>query len=227
MFTRIARRYDLVNRWMTWGQDLRWRREVLNLTTLPVGGRLLDVGTGTGDLVLKAWQQDKSLLAVGADFTPAMMHQGRLRPGGDSIQWVSSDALDLPFMEGSFDAVVSAYLLRNVVDVERSLTEQYRVLKHGCPVVCLDTTPPPGDFWHFPVRLYLRHIVPLIGKLIAGDIQAYEYLPQSTERFIGVEALASCMLRVGFRDVQFRRFMGGAMAIHWGVKWVNTISICG
>ena len=218
MFTRIARRYDLANRWMTWGQDLRWRRAVLNHATLPMGGKLLDVGTGTGELVLEAWQQDKSLLAVGADFTPAMLHQGRMRAGGDSIQWVCSDALDLPFMEGTFDAVVSAYLLRNVVDVERSLTEQYRVLKHGCHGVCLDTTPLPGDFWHFPARLYLRHVVPIIGKLIAGDIQAYEYLPQSTERFMRVEALASCMLKVGFRDVQFRRFMAGAMAIHWGVK---------
>jgi demethylmenaquinone methyltransferase/2-methoxy-6-polyprenyl-1,4-benzoquinol methylase len=218
MFTRIAHRYDRANRWMTWGQDVKWRREVLNLAALPTGGRLLDTGTGTGDLALEALQRDKSSFVVGADFTPEMMKQGSTRSGGDLVYWINTDALNLPFTTESFNSVVSGYLLRNVIDLERALAEQYRVLQQGGYMTCLDTTPLPGDLRHLPARIYIRYIIPIIGKVIAGDARAYKYLPQSTERFLSAEMLAECMLKIGFRDVRYRRLMGGTMAIHWGVK---------
>jgi len=221
MFASIATHYNRVNRWITWGQDVRWRREALDRACLPGGGKLLDLGTGTGDLVLEALQRDHSICGIGADFTPEMMHQGRIRPGGASVSWVNTDALELPFKQGTFDAVVSGYLLRNVIDVERALAEQYRVVKPGGWVVCLDTTPPPRDLWHFPVRLYLRHIIPFLGRLISGDVTAYKYLPASTESFLQADELVNRMLRVGFKDVGYRSFMGCTMALHWGAKSGN------
>ena len=221
MFARLAERYNIANRWMTWGQDVKWRREVIDRACLPMGGKLLDVGTGTGDLALEAIQRDRTLFVVGLDFTHEMMRKGCRRQGSESVRWINADALDIPFLKESFEAVVSGYLLRNVVDVERALAEQYRILNWGGWVVCLDRTPPPADIWHLPVQLYLRHIIPAIGGLIAGDTKAYKYLPQSTELFMHPEELASCMLRVGFMEVQYRCFMGGTMAIHWGVKRDN------
>lgn len=218
LFSSIAKSYDITNRWMTWGQGVRWQRELLDKANLPAAGMLLDIGAGTGDLSLEALARDKSILAVGVDFTPEMMQVGRQREGGESVRWVNSDALDLPYPSGLFDAVVSGYLLRNVLDVERALAEQYRVLKMGGKVVCLDTTPPPNDVWHLPVRLYLRYVLPFIGGLIAGDADAYKYLSQSTKCFMKAEALANCFQKVGFKDVHYRRFLGGVMAIHWGVK---------
>jgi demethylmenaquinone methyltransferase/2-methoxy-6-polyprenyl-1,4-benzoquinol methylase len=119
---------------------------------------------------------------------------------------------------GTFDAVVSGYFLRNVSDVERALAEQYRVLKPDGYMVCLDTTPPPNDFWHLPVRVYLNLIIPIVGSLITGYFEAYRYLPESTSHFLRTNELVDCVQRVGFREVGFRRFMGGTMAIHWGVK---------
>jgi demethylmenaquinone methyltransferase/2-methoxy-6-polyprenyl-1,4-benzoquinol methylase len=218
MFAHLAERYDLANRWMTWGLDVKWRYEVIDRAHLPIGGRLLDVGSGTGDLALEALHRDKRVLPVGADFTPEMMLVGRNRREGKLIQWLNTDGLNLPFGSESFDAVVSGYLLRNVVDIGRTLAEQYRVLKRGGHMVCLDTSPPSNDIWHLPVRFYLQRILPVIGGLIAGDIKTYHYLPESTSHFVRAPELADWMRRVGFREVSFRTFMGGTMAIHWGIR---------
>ena len=218
MFARIARHYDRANRWMTWGQDVRWRQQLIDLAHLPHGGKLLDIGTGTGDLALEASRRDASLLVVGADLTPEMMGQGRIRTGAGMIHWLNSDALDLPFSSETFDAVVSGYLLRNVSNLEMALTEQYRVLKQGGHAVCLDTTPPPGNMWYLPARLYLRYFIPIIGRLMTGDGNAYGYLQGSTERFIHAEELVDCFVKAGFKDVYYRRFMAATMAIHHGTK---------
>jgi demethylmenaquinone methyltransferase/2-methoxy-6-polyprenyl-1,4-benzoquinol methylase len=216
MFSQAARRYDIANRWMAWRQDVKWRREVIDRASLPFSGILLDIGTGTGDL---AWRVEGTRIYFPSGrFYTEMMHIGRMRQGGNFVHWLNTDALDLPFRESTFDAVVSGYLLRNVTDIERALAEQYRVVKQGGCVVCLDTTPPPNDLWHLPSRFYLRHIIPMIGSLIAGSSEAYRYLPQSTERFLVAEQLATVLQKVGFQQVQFRRFMGGTMAIHWGSK---------
>jgi demethylmenaquinone methyltransferase/2-methoxy-6-polyprenyl-1,4-benzoquinol methylase len=218
MFQRLAVRYDLANHWMTWGQDEKWRSEVIVKAQLPQRGKLLDIGTGTGELARKACQRDRSAFVVGADFTTEMMRVGQSRNKVDEITWLNSNALDLPFASDCFDAVVSGYLLRNVIDNKRALDEQYRVLKGGGIMVCLDTTPPPDDFLHLPVRLYLRWILPIIGWLITGDLKAYRYLPESTNRFLKATELAERLHQVGFREVDFRTFMGKSMAIHWAVK---------
>jgi demethylmenaquinone methyltransferase/2-methoxy-6-polyprenyl-1,4-benzoquinol methylase len=218
MFSYLARHYDMANRWMTWGQDVKWRREVIDRAFLPKGGRLLDIGTGTGDLALEALRRDEYLLAVGADFTPEMMRVGRNRQDGKSVRWINTDALNLPFISRSFDAVVSGYLLRNVVDIQRALAEQFRVLKPGGQMVCLDTTPTPKDLLHLPVRIYLKLVIPFMGGLVAGNIKTYRYLPESTSQFLRAPVLAESMSKVGFKEVGFRCFMGSTMAIHWGTR---------
>jgi demethylmenaquinone methyltransferase/2-methoxy-6-polyprenyl-1,4-benzoquinol methylase len=218
MFGRIAGRYDLMNRLMTGGQDVRWRRLVIELARLPAGGRLLDLGTGTGDLAFEALRRDPALLPVGGDFTLAMMRVGRRRPQGAQVRWAGIDALHLPFEVGRFDAVTSGYLMRNVVDVRRAWAEQYRVLKPGGRVVSLDTTPPPQNWLRPFINFHLHVVIPTLGRLIAGASDAYTYLPDSTENFLPAERLAERMAEAGFRKVGFRRLMLGTMAVHWGTK---------
>lgn len=218
MFAHMAPRYDMANRWMTLGQDVKWRREVIDRASIPKGGSLLDIGAGTGDLALEAIRRESQLIVVGADFTPEMMNIGRKRQDGKAVLWLNTDALALPFISCSFDAVVSGYLVRNVVNIQQTLAEQYRILKMGGQMVCLDTTPPPGDLAHLPVRLYLRIVIPFLGGLVARDINTYRYLPESTRHFIKAPQLADRLSSVGFKDVGFRCFMGGSMAIHWGTK---------
>jgi demethylmenaquinone methyltransferase/2-methoxy-6-polyprenyl-1,4-benzoquinol methylase len=108
--------------------------------------------------------------------------------------------------------------MRNVADVQRAWAEQQRVLKPGGRVVCLDTTPPPRNVLRPFIEFHLHLVIPALGKMIAGDSDAYTYLPDSTEGFLSAEALADRMRDAGFREVGFRRLMFGTMALHWGVK---------
>jgi len=218
MFARIAGRYDLMNRLMTFGRDRAWRRLVAREAGLRPGGRLLDLGTGTGEIAREALAAAGPLLAVGADFTLPMMAVGRSRPGGERILWVGADALRLPFPDATFDAVTSGYLLRNVADRLAALREQVRVVRPGGRVVCLDTSPPPPGPLRPFVLLHLRLVIPLLGRLVTGDAEAYRYLPATTERFRTPEELAALMREAGLGQVRYHRLMLGTVAVHVGVR---------
>jgi len=220
MFSRIAGRYDLMNRVMTAGQDIRWRKAVIKLAGLPPDGWLLDLGAGTGDLARQALRQQPASQVVAADFTLEMMRVGMRHSHQDALPverlvWSAADATWLPFPEHTFEAVVSGFLLRNVNDVSRCLAEQYRVLKPGGRLVALDTTPPPRSPLAPLIRFHLHTVIPALGRLIAGQAEAYHYLPDSTEGFLEPEQLADRLLATGFQEVRFQRRMFGTIAIHW------------
>ena len=218
MFNRIARRYDLMNRLMTFGRDQAWRRFVVKQAALTSGDCLLDVATGTGDIMFEALKQESSLRATGLDFAHEMMRVGQGRDYGDAVSWSRGDALALPFSDHTFDAVTSGYLMRNVIDVIGAFKEQLRVVRPGGRVVCLDTSPPPRNLLRPFIIIHLRFVIPLLGRLITGDASAYEYLPESTQAFKTPEELANLMRRAGLEDVRFRRFMFGTMAVHTGIR---------
>jgi demethylmenaquinone methyltransferase/2-methoxy-6-polyprenyl-1,4-benzoquinol methylase len=218
IFTRIAPRYDLMNRVMTLGMDRSWRRFVIRKARLPRNGLLLDIATGTGDIALEALRQVEGVRAVGADFTPGIMQVGRARDMLQLIWWTAADALHLPFPDGSFDAVTHGFLMRNVIDIQGALAEQRRVLKPGGWMVSLDTTPPPPNLLQPLLAFYLTRVVPVIGAFITGHRDAYTYLPNSTLRFKSAEALGDEITSAGFEDVGFQRFMLNTIAVHWGRK---------
>ncbi len=218
MFTRVARHYDLMNRLMTFGQDMGWRREVIRRAQLPGNGRLLDLGAGTGDLGRLARRQHRGCRVTAADFTLEMMRQGRKNLASAGLDWSAADGLALPFANDTFDAAVSGFLLRNVSDVGRVLAEQWRVLKPGGRIVTLDTSRPRPSIISPLIKIHLHVVIPTLGSWVAGQPEAYRYLPDSTERFLSAEELAEALQAAGFRKVGFRLFMAGTTAIHWGVK---------
>ena len=218
MFGRIAGRYDVMNRLMTFGQDMHWRRFVVDKAALTPTGRLLDLAVGTGDIAMMAHHQHPQAAVVGADFALPMMQVGQHRPLGESILWCQGDALALPFPDATFDAVVSGYLLRNLVDLRQGLAEQLRVLRPGGRLVALDTTPPPPNIFRPFIEIHLRFIIPLLGRLIANAPDAYAYLPNSTEAFLPPADLADVMRVAGLADVHYQTFMLSTMAVHWGTK---------
>lgn len=218
MFARIAHRYDMMNRLMTFGQDVRWRQEVICRASLPPRGRLLDLGAGTGDLAAEALSQHPDCRPQAVDFTLEMMRVGQSRHMSKHLAWVAGDALQLPFNTRTFDAVVSGFLLRNVSDIHQALVDQHRLLKPGGIMVALDTTRPSRSPISPVINFHLNTVIPMLGSWISGEDDAYNYLPDTTENFLSAEQLAGRMIVAGFRQVAFRRLMFGTIAIHWGLK---------
>lgn len=218
MFARIAGRYDLLNRLMTFGRDRAWRKEAIRKLQVRSGQRILDAGSGTGDIALEIKHLEPTTRVVAADLTIEMIKVGQARPGGLAVDWVVGDAQHLPFPSGTFDSVISGYLLRNVPDVGIALAEQHRVTTESARFVSLDTTPPQRNIFLPFIRFHLKVVIPLLGRLIAGDSAAYTYLPETTTRFLSAEALAQKISEAGFQLEGFMRRMFGSMAIHWAKK---------
>jgi len=223
MFTRIAHRYDLMNRLMTAGQDVRWRKKVIQRAKLEMDACLLDLGAGTGNLAREAVRQQPDAKVVAADFTFEMMRVGKNqgnpdKRGNGSMPWSAADALNLPFGDKTFDAIVSGFLMRNVGDLQQALKEQFRALKPGGRIVILDTTKPKRNLFSPFIWLHMHLMIPLLGKLISGFGDAYNYLPDSTEGFVTAKEMAVRMAVVGFKRINFEVLMFGTIAIHWGEK---------
>jgi demethylmenaquinone methyltransferase/2-methoxy-6-polyprenyl-1,4-benzoquinol methylase len=223
MFARIAPTYDLMNRLMTFGQDQGWRRKLLEACTLPPHGILLDIGTGTGDIAYAAMQQYPGARAIGSDFTYEMMAAGVDKMPGLFVPFVQGDTFALPFPDETFDAVVSGFLVRNVVDRVAAFREMARVTKAGGRVACLEIAPPTNALLEPFFRFYFFRIVPLIGGLVSGDRKAYSYLPHSTVEFPSPDALARLMEQGGLSNVFYHEYMINTVAIHVGTKLKNTL----
>ncbi len=218
LFTRIARRYDLLNRLMSLGQDQRWRAEAIAALKLAARARVLDVATGTGDVALMIRRRYPESEVIGLDLTPAMVAGAQAKDPKETVAWCVGDGLALPFPAAVFDGVISAFMLRNVPDVLTALREQVRVLKSGGRLACLEMTWPK----RFPLAqlfsVYFFHWTPLMGRLLAGDEAAYRYLPRSVANFIPPEQVCHMLQTAGLEEVQVRFRMGGTVALYTGRK---------
>jgi demethylmenaquinone methyltransferase/2-methoxy-6-polyprenyl-1,4-benzoquinol methylase len=184
MFGRVSSRYDLLNRIMTFGQDRRWRREVAWRGNASQEVWTLDLGAGTGDLALEVRRLQPHIPIVAVDVSRRMLSLAQTKPRSETIAWVIADVERLPFADASMGNTLSAFLIRNVLDIETVLTEQFRVLRPNGSMVCLDTTPPRSNILKPLMLFYYSRIIPLIGKLLAGDGRAYKYLADSTIQFL-------------------------------------------
>jgi demethylmenaquinone methyltransferase/2-methoxy-6-polyprenyl-1,4-benzoquinol methylase len=211
MFDRIAPVYDVMNRVMTAGLDIRWRRLTAQAVVRP-GDAVLDGACGTGDLAL-AGRKAGAARVIGVDFSERMLERARRKSA--EIEWIQGDLLALPFSDGSFDAATVGFGVRNVADLERALAELRRVLRPGGRLGILEITRPRGILRPF-FSLWFDKVVPLLGKVLPGG-SAYTYLPASVKRFPDAEALAELMRNHGFGDVRFRLLGGSIVALHSGV----------
>jgi demethylmenaquinone methyltransferase / 2-methoxy-6-polyprenyl-1,4-benzoquinol methylase len=211
MFDRIAPVYDLMNRVMSLGLDVRWRRMTARAVVRP-DDRVLDVCCGTGDLALADLEAGGNV--TGLDFSERML--ARARRKSDAIEWVRGDATALPFPEDTFDAVTVGFGVRNLAELESGLRELARVLRPGGRLGCLEITRPTGALRPF-FRLWFDGLVPLAGRVLPGG-SAYTYLPASVRRFPGPEDLAAVMEGAGFAAIRWKLLGGGIVALHTAAK---------
>jgi demethylmenaquinone methyltransferase/2-methoxy-6-polyprenyl-1,4-benzoquinol methylase len=220
MFTRIAPRYDLMNSLMTAGRHHAWRRAAAREAVGAPAGGVLDLATGTADLAIAIRGLDPSRFVVGADFSLGMLGEGRRKLAGlgqTRVGLAAADALALPFGDGAFSSVVSAFLLRNLVDLDAGLREMRRVTRAGGRVIALDIVRVTLPLWGALFGLFFHRVVPAVGAVVARDRQAYTYLPDSVDRFLTPTELSIAMRRAGLRDVRYRTFALGTVALHVGI----------
>ena len=214
MFDRIAGVYDLMNSVMTAGMHHRWRSRAVDLARVGPGDTVLDVATGTGDLAVElARRVAPDGEVIGSDFSEEMLDRARVKEPG--IEWEWANAMELPYETDRFDAVTVGFGARNFSDLDQGLAEMARVTKPGGRVVVLELTTPTKPPLSTFFEAWFDTIVPQLGK-VAGDPDAYEYLPNSVRRLPDAAGLAARMAGAGLQDVGWLITAGGIIAIHHG-----------
>ncbi|HEX6008553.1 MAG TPA: ubiquinone/menaquinone biosynthesis methyltransferase [Actinomycetota bacterium] len=210
MFDRVAHRYDLVNRVMTFGMDVGWRRRTVRELRLPGGARVADLACGTGDLCNEL--ERNGYRAVGFDFS-----RGMLVNATTSVPLVQADILRLPIADGTIDGATCGFALRNVIDVGELFTETARILRRGGRAAFLETSEPERRLMRAGHRVYFGRIVPIIGGALS-DRDAYRYLPRSMAYLPKPDDLVASMRSVGFADAARVALAGGVAQIVAGTR---------
>jgi demethylmenaquinone methyltransferase/2-methoxy-6-polyprenyl-1,4-benzoquinol methylase len=221
MFDRIAPRYDLLNRLLSAGTDVRWRRRAVDFLELAPGGRVLDLCTGTADLLIEAVGRDPRCSGLGIDLSQGMLRRGAAKLGRAGLRpraaLAAGDGECLPVRTGVFDGALVAFGIRNVGAPVLALREVLRVLRPGGRFVVLEFAMPAGTLGAL-YRLYFRSILPRVGGLVSGDRAAYAYLPASVGRFPAPSDFARLMQEAGFAEVRWRLVSGGIACLHRGTR---------
>jgi demethylmenaquinone methyltransferase/2-methoxy-6-polyprenyl-1,4-benzoquinol methylase len=214
MFDAIAERYDLLNRINSLGMDRRWRRKTVEALELSAGHRLLDVATGTADLLIEVARRHPTVALAGLDPSAGMLAIGRrkLAEAGIEAELLEGDAQAMPFGDESFDRAAICFGIRNVPDREKALAELHRVLKPGGRLAVLELSEPRGGALSFLARIHVEHVVPRIGAALSRGAE-YDYLRRSIAAFPPPEVFASTIEAAGFEKVTPRTFAFGACVL--------------
>lgn len=222
MFDRIARRYDLLNRILSGGIDVSWRKKMANFLPGAPNLQLLDIATGTADQIIYLLKSNRIEKAIGIDLSDGMLTEGRKKISqmrlDSKVELRKGDACEIPFSPNIFDVVTISFGIRNIPDVQKSLNEMFRVLKPGGRVLILEFSLPAISWIRKPYLFYFRNILPTIGETISGDGIAYRYLNATVENFPHGQAFLELMKNAGFHELHQEMLTFGIASIYIGVK---------
>lgn len=222
MFDNVSSRYDLLNRVLSAGIDIQWRKKALKGLKAENPRAVLDVATGTGDLAIMAAKILKPDSITGVDISEGMLRVGRKKikdAGLDKVITLQKgDSENLVFEDGAFDAVTVAFGVRNFENLEKGLKELRRVLRPGGRLMILEFSKPRTFPVNYLYNVYFKYILPFIGRLVSKDMSAYSYLPESVEKFPFGEDFLEKLRDAGFNNVQWRKLTFGISSIYTGIK---------
>jgi demethylmenaquinone methyltransferase/2-methoxy-6-polyprenyl-1,4-benzoquinol methylase len=221
MFNTISDNYDGLNRVISFGIDIKWRRKVVEILTEKKPRNILDIATGTGDLAINLAATGAEKI-IGLDISPGMLAIGKKKVGKQKldpiIEMVLGDSENLPFEKDTFDAVTVAFGVRNFENLQKGLSEIYRVLKPGGSFVVLETSVPTNTIYRQGYHFYTRQILPKIGRLFSSDKAAYSYLSESASVFPHGEDFNNILRKIGFIEVENTPQTFGVASIYFASK---------
>ncbi|MFM2390947.1 MAG: hypothetical protein RLZZ437_2502 [Pseudomonadota bacterium] len=222
VFTRVASKYDVMNDLMSGGVHRLWKDAMMDWLAPRPGQRLLDVAGGTGDVAFRFLKRAQSATATVCDMTESMLIEGRKRADADQLaerlDWVVGDAMALPFAANSFDVYTISFGIRNVTRIADALSEAYRVLRPGGRLMVLEFSRIPNDLMQKAYDLYSFNVIPVMGQVVTGDRDSYQYLVESIRKFPDQETFAGMIRQAGFGQVKYRNLTMGVAALHSGWK---------
>jgi demethylmenaquinone methyltransferase / 2-methoxy-6-polyprenyl-1,4-benzoquinol methylase len=222
VFSRVASKYDVMNDLMSGGIHRLWKDAMMDWLAPRPGQRLLDVAGGTGDVAFRFLKRAPGAMATVCDMTEPMLIEGRKRAEADRLadrlDWVVGDAMALPFADGSFDVYTISFGIRNVTRIADAMAEAYRVLRPGGRLMVLEFSRIPNDLLQKAYDLYSFNVIPVMGQVVTGDRDSYQYLVESIRKFPDQESFATMIRQAGFAQVKYRNMTMGIAALHSGWK---------
>ncbi len=222
VFTRVASKYDVMNDLMSGGVHRLWKDAMMDWLAPRPGQRLLDVAGGTGDVAFRFLKRAPGATAVVCDMTEQMLVEGRKRADADKLsqqlEWVVGDAMALPFAANSFDVYTISFGIRNVTRIADALAEAHRVLRPGGRLMVLEFSRIPNDLMQKAYDLYSFNVIPVMGQVVTGDRDSYQYLVESIRKFPDQDSFAAMIRQAGFGQVKYRNLTMGVAALHSGWK---------
>lgn len=223
MFDTIVPRYDLMNHIMTFGMDFRWRKMMAKQASKLQNGEpsdfVVDVACGTGDVAFEIERVGVPLV-TGLDYSSGMIAeaQRKAKKRRSEVNFLEGDAMEMPFDDEKASAATISFGMRNLPDYAAGVKEMARIVKPGGKVICLEATPYHRPILKIPFNFYFNQVLPVIGKLLTGEYEAYKYLPDSVKHFPNADELADTFREAGLVDVKYNLLGFGSVALHIGVK---------
>lgn len=223
MFDSIVPRYDLMNHIMTFGMDFRWRKMMAKHARTLQNGELsdfvVDVACGTGDVAFEMERAGVPLV-TGLDYSSGMIAEAKRKAEKrkSEVNFIEGDAMHMPFEDEKASAATISFGMRNLPDYTAGVREMARIVKPGGKVICLEATPYHRPILKIPFNVYFNHVLPIIGKVVSGEYEAYKYLPDSVKHFPNPDELADTFREAGLVDVKYNLLGFGSVALHIGVK---------
>ena len=219
VFSDVANKYDLMNDVMSFGAHRLWKKSFIDIVNPSSGDKIIDVGSGSGDLVLEILKRNLNLKIDMVDLNKAMLLEGKKRIKNDNVKFFQQNAENLNFLDNIYDKYLISFCLRNVTDIDQSFKEAFRILKPGGQYYCLEFSKPNSFVLANMYSYYKSNIIPTFGKIFSNNRDAYNYLNESIDLFPNQDELKKKIEAAGFKSVKYINLFDGIVSIHTGYKY--------